>query len=196
MKLLRYGAPRKEKPGILHADGAIRDLSAIVPDHAGEFLLPGPLEKLRKADISRLPKVAGEPRVGPCAGSVGKFVCIGLNYSDHAKEAGMPVPVEPVVFMKPTSSICGPNDDVVLPRGSTKGDWEVELGVFVGKPGKYVKEADALSHVAGYCVINDLSERAFQLEGTGQWVKGKAPTLSAPSGHGWLHLTRSRTLRI
>jgi 2-keto-4-pentenoate hydratase/2-oxohepta-3-ene-1,7-dioic acid hydratase in catechol pathway len=166
-------------------DGAIRDLSAIVPDHAGEFLLPEPLEKLRQADISRLPKVAGEPPVGPCVGSVGKFVCIGLNYSDHAKEAGMPVPVEPVVFMKPTSSICGPNDDVVLPRGSTKGDWEVELGVVVGKPGKYVKEADALSHVAGYCVINDLSERAFQLEGTGQWVKGKAPTLFGPIGP-WL----------
>jgi 2,4-diketo-3-deoxy-L-fuconate hydrolase len=157
-------------------------LSAIVPDHAGEFLLPEPLEKLRKADISRLPKVAGEPRVGPCVGSVGKFVCIGLNYSDHAKEAGIPVPVEPVVFMKPTSSICGPNDDVVLPRGSTKGDWEVELGVVVGKPGKYVKEADALSHVAGYCVIHDLSERAFQLEGTGQWVKGKSADTFGPIG--------------
>jgi 2,4-diketo-3-deoxy-L-fuconate hydrolase len=162
-----------------------RDLSAIVPDHASKFLLPEPLEKLRKADISRLPKVAGEPRVGPCVGSVGKFVCIGLNYSDHAKEAGMPVPVEPVVFMKPTSSICGPNDDVVLPRGSTKGDWEVELGVVVGKPAKYVKEADALSHVAGYCVINDLSERAFQLEGTGQWVKGKSADTFGPIGP-WL----------
>jgi 2-keto-4-pentenoate hydratase/2-oxohepta-3-ene-1,7-dioic acid hydratase in catechol pathway len=185
MKLLRYGAPGKEKPGILHADGGIRDLSAIVPDHAREFLLPESLEKLRKADITRLPKVTGEPRIGPCVGSVGKFVCIGLNYSDHAKEAGMPVPVEPVVFMKATSSICGPNDDVVLPRGSTKGDWEVELGVVIGKPAKYVKEADALSHVAGYCVINDLSERAFQLEGTGQWVKGKSADTFGPIGP-WL----------
>lgn len=185
MKLLRYGAPGKEKPGILHEDGAIRDLSAVVPDHAGEFLLPESLDKLRKVDLSSLPKVTGDPRIGPCVGRVGKFVCIGLNYSDHAKESGMPVPAEPVVFMKATSSISGPNDDVVLPRGSTKSDWEVELGVVIGKPAKYVKEADALSHVAGYCVVNDLSERAFQIEGTGQWVKGKSADTFGPIGP-WL----------
>jgi 2-keto-4-pentenoate hydratase/2-oxohepta-3-ene-1,7-dioic acid hydratase in catechol pathway len=143
------------------------------------------MEKLRNADISHLPIVAGRPRIGPCVGSVGKFICIGLNYSDHAKEAGMALPVEPVIFMKATSSICGPDDDVVIPRGSTKMDWEVELGVVIGKPGKYVEEADALSHVAGYCVINDLSERAFQLEGTGQWVKGKSADTFGPIGP-WL----------
>lgn len=185
MKLLRYGAPGKEKPGILHADGTIRDLSAVVPDHAGKTLLPESLDKLRKVNISSLPKVAGDNRIGPCVGSVGKFVCIGLNYSDHAKEAGLPVPVEPVVFMKATSSISGPNDNVVLPRGSAKSDWEVELGVVIGKPAKYVKEADALLHVAGYCVVNDLSERAFQMEGTGQWVKGKSADTFGPIGP-WL----------
>jgi 2-keto-4-pentenoate hydratase/2-oxohepta-3-ene-1,7-dioic acid hydratase in catechol pathway len=185
MKLLRYGSRGEERPGILDSDGRIRDLSGIVPDHGGRSLLPESLEELRNVDVSLLPKVAGEPRIGPCVGNAGKFVCIGLNYSDHAKEAGMPVPVEPVVFMKATSSISGPNDDVVLPRGSTKGDWEVELGVVVGKPAKYVKEADALSHVAGYCVVNDLSERAFQLEGTGQWVKGKSADTFGPIGP-WL----------
>jgi len=185
MKLLRYGSPGQEKPGILAPDGEIRDLSAIIPDIAGEALLPGPMEKLRNADISRLSVVQGRPRMGPCVGSVGKFVCIGLNYSDHAKESGMTLPVEPVIFMKATSSICGPDDDVVMPRGSTKMDWEVELGVVIGKPAKYVDEADALSHVAGYCVINDLSERAFQLEGTGQWVKGKSADTFGPIGP-WL----------
>jgi 2-keto-4-pentenoate hydratase/2-oxohepta-3-ene-1,7-dioic acid hydratase in catechol pathway len=185
MKLLRYGSPGQEKPGILAPDGEIRDLSAIIPDIAGEALLPGSMEKLRNADISRLSVVEGRPRMGPCVGSVGKFVCIGLNYSDHAKESGMTLPVEPVIFMKATSSICGPDDDVVMPRGSTKMDWEVELGVVIGKPAKYVDEADALSHVAGYCVINDLSERAFQLEGTGQWVKGKSADTFGPIGP-WL----------
>jgi ureidoglycolate lyase len=185
MKLLRYGSPGQEKPGILAPDGEIRDLSAIIPDIAGEALLPGSMEKLRNADISRLSVVQGRPRMGPCVGSVGKFVCIGLNYSDHAKESGMTLPVEPVIFMKATSSICGPDDDVVMPRGSTKMDWEVELGVVIGKPAKYVDEADALSHVAGYCVINDLSERAFQLEGTGQWVKGKSADTFGPIGP-WL----------
>ena len=185
MKLLRYGLPGREKPGVLASDGTIRDLSNLIPDLAGPALLPDAMEKLRQADISGLPRVAGKPRIGPCVGSVGKFVCIGLNYSDHAAESGMAVPAEPVVFMKATSSICGPDDDVVIPRGAQKADWEVELGVVIGKPAKYVDQADALSHVAGYCVVNDLSERAFQLEGTGQWVKGKSADTFGPIGP-WL----------
>jgi len=185
MKLLRYGPPGQEKPGILTADGEIRDLSGTITDLAGESLLPESVEKLRKTDISLLSIVPKQPRIGPCVGSVGKFVCIGLNYSDHAKEAGMALPIEPVIFMKATSSICGPDDNVVIPRGSTKMDWEVELGVVIGKPGKYVEEANALSHVAGYCVINDVSERAFQMEGTGQWVKGKSADTFGPIGP-WL----------
>jgi 2-keto-4-pentenoate hydratase/2-oxohepta-3-ene-1,7-dioic acid hydratase in catechol pathway len=185
MKLLRYGPPGQEKPGILTADGEIRDLSGTITDRAGESLLPESIEKLRKTDISLLPIVPKQPRIGPCVGSVGKFVCIGLNYSDHAKESGMPLPVEPVIFMKATSSICGPNDNVAIPRGSKKADWEVELGVVIGKPGKYVEEFQALSHVAGYCIINDVSERAFQLEGTGQWVKGKSADTFGPVGP-WL----------
>ncbi len=185
MKLLRYGSQGHERPGLLAADGEIRDLFGIIPDLAGESLLPGSIEKMRNIDISLLPRVAGRPRIGPCVGGVGKFICIGLNYSDHAAESGMAVPVEPVVFMKATSSICGPDDTVVIPRGSKKTDWEVELGVVIGKPAKYVEEADALSHVAGYCVINDLSERAFQLEGTGQWVKGKSADTFGPIGP-WL----------
>jgi len=185
MKLLRYSSQGQEKPGILGADGEIRDLSGIIPDLAGESLLPASIEKVRNTDIARLPKVAGRPRIGPCVGGVGKFICIGLNYSDHAAESGMAVPVEPVVFMKATSSICGPDDTVVIPRGSKKTDWEVELGVVIGEPAKYVEAADALSHVAGYCVINDLSERVFQLEGTGQWVKGKSADTFGPIGP-WL----------
>jgi 2-keto-4-pentenoate hydratase/2-oxohepta-3-ene-1,7-dioic acid hydratase in catechol pathway len=185
MKLLRYGSPSQEKPGILSANGEIRDLSGIIPDLAGKSLLREAIEKLRSTDLSRLPKVEGRPRIGPCVGNVGKFVCIGLNYSDHAQEAGMALPVEPIIFMKATSSICGPNDSVVLPRGSKKSDWEVELGVVIGNPAKYVEEADALSHVAGYCVVNDLSERAFQMEGTGQWVKGKSADTFGPIGP-WL----------
>ena len=185
MKLLRYGLPGEEKPGALATDGTIRDLSNLIPDLAGPALLPDSLEKLRQADISDLPRVPGKPRLGPCVGGVGKFICIGLNYSDHAAESGMAVPAEPVVFMKATSSICGPDDDVVIPRGARKADWEVELGVVIGKPAKYVDQADALSHVAGYCVVNDLSERAFQLEGTGQWVKGKSADTFGPIGP-WL----------
>jgi 2-keto-4-pentenoate hydratase/2-oxohepta-3-ene-1,7-dioic acid hydratase in catechol pathway len=185
MKLVRYGPPGQEKPGILTADGEIRDLSGTIPDLAGESLLPQSIEKLRKTDISVLPIVPNQPRIGPCVGGVGKFVCIGLNYSDHAKEAGMALPVEPVIFMKATSSLCGPDDNVIIPRGSTKMDWEVELGVVIGKPGKYVEEVNALSHVAGYCVINDVSERAFQMEGTGQWVKGKSADTFGPIGP-WL----------
>jgi 2,4-diketo-3-deoxy-L-fuconate hydrolase len=185
MKLLRYGSPGQEKPGILAPDGEIRDLSGHVSDHAGAALLPEAIERLRNIDIATLPRVSGRPRMGPCVGKVGKFVCIGLNYSDHAAESGMPVPVEPVIFMKATSCISGPDDAIVMPRGSKKTDWEVELGVVIGKPGKYVEQADALSHVAGYCVINDVSERAFQMEGTGQWVKGKSADTFGPIGP-WL----------
>ncbi|HYM08874.1 MAG TPA: fumarylacetoacetate hydrolase family protein [Terriglobales bacterium] len=185
MKLLRYGPTGQEKPGILASDGSIRDLSKLVPDISGASLLPDSLEKLRHADLSSLPRVDGKPRIGPCVGGVGKFICIGLNYSDHAAESGMAVPAEPVVFMKATSAICGPDDDVVIPRGAKKADWEVELGVVIGKPAKYVSQSDALSHVAGYCVVNDLSERAFQLEGTGQWVKGKSADTFGPIGP-WL----------
>jgi 2-keto-4-pentenoate hydratase/2-oxohepta-3-ene-1,7-dioic acid hydratase in catechol pathway len=185
MKLLRYGSPGRERPGVLTDDGEIRDLSGIIPDLAGESLLPESMETLRDKRLSLLPIVSGQPRIGPCVGGVGKFICIGLNYSDHAQEAGMAMPEEPVIFMKATSSICGPNDDVIIPRGSKKMDWEVELGVVIGKPGKYIERGDARSHVAGYCVINDLSERAFQLEGTGQWVKGKSADTFGPIGP-WL----------
>src|SRR6267378_1250427 len=185
MKLLRYGPQGQEKPGILAGDGEIRDLSGIIPDLAGESLLPASIEKVRNTDIARLPKVAGRPRIGACVGGVGKFICIGLNYSDHAAESGMAVPAEAVVFMKATSAICGPYDDVMIPRGGQKTDWEVELGVVIGKEARYVTERDALSHVAGYCVVNDVSERAFQLEGTGQWVKGKSADTFGPIGP-WL----------
>lgn len=185
MKLLRVGNPGAERPAMLDSKGALRDLSGVVPDIAGSALLPESLEKLRKLDPTALPLVSAAPRFGPCVGSVGKFICIGLNYSDHAAESGMAVPAEPVVFMKATSAICGPNDDVVIPRDSHKTDWEVELGVVIGREAKYVREEDALSHVAGYCVINDLSERAFQLEGTGQWVKGKSADTFGPIGP-WL----------
>lgn len=185
MKLLRYGSPGKERPAMLDASGAIRDLSVIIPDIAGPALLPESLEKLRRLDPASLPVVSGSSRLGPCVGAVGKFVCIGLNYSDHAAESGMAVPAEPVVFMKATSAICGPNDDVIIPRNAQKVDWEVELGVVIGTKAKYVDVQDALSHVAGYCVVNDLSERAFQLEGTGQWVKGKSADTFGPIGP-WL----------
>ena len=185
MKLLRYGAPGEEQPGALDGAGEIRDLSGIISDVAGESLLPDAIEKLRDIDLATLPKVSGQTRIGPCVAGVGKFICIGLNYSDHAAESGMPVPSEPVIFMKATSAICGPDDDVLIPRGSQKMDWEIELGVVIGKPGKYVEEANVLSHVAGYCVVNDLSERAFQLEGTGQWVKGKSADTFGPVGP-WL----------
>lgn len=185
MKLLRYGSPGREKPAVLAADGKIHDLSGIITDVAGEFLLQEWIDKLRNLDASVLPIVQEQTRIGPCVGGVGKFICIGLNYSGHAKEAGMALPAEPVIFMKATSSICGPDDDVVIPRGSKKTDWEVELGVVIGKPGKYLEEADAHSHIAGYCVINDISERAFQMEGTGQWVKGKSADTFGPIGP-WL----------
>ncbi|MDP9323878.1 MAG: fumarylacetoacetate hydrolase family protein [Acidobacteriota bacterium] len=185
MKLLRYGPPSAEKPGLLDSSGAIRDLSGVIPDISRETLLPQSIAGLRKLDSDSLPRVSGRPRIGPCVGQVGKFICIGLNYSDHAAESGMPVPSEPIVFMKATSCIVGPNDNIELPRGSQKTDWEVELGVVIGKPAKYVTEQDALSHVAGYCVVHDVSERAYQLEGTGQWVKGKSADTFGPIGP-WL----------
>jgi 2-keto-4-pentenoate hydratase/2-oxohepta-3-ene-1,7-dioic acid hydratase in catechol pathway len=185
MKLLRYGPPGREKPAVLAARGEIRDLSAVIPDLSGTALEPESLDRLRALDPSRLPRVDRDVRLGPCVGGVGKFICIGLNYSDHAAESGMAVPAEPILFMKATSAICGPNDDILIPRGSQKTDWEVELGVVIGKTARYVSEADALTHVAGYCVVNDLSERAFQLEGTGQWVKGKSADTFGPIGP-WL----------
>ncbi len=185
MKLLRYGNPGEEKPGLLDSQNKLRDLSGVIADVAGPALLPDSLDKLRKLDPSTLPLVSGTPRLGPCVAQVGKLICAGPNYSDHAAESGMAVPKEPILFMKATSAISGPNDDIVIPRGSEKTDWEVELGVVIGKPAKYVSEADALSHVAGYCVVNDVSERAFQLEGTGQWLKGKSADTFAPIGP-WL----------
>ena len=185
MKLLRYGMSGNEKPGMLDDEGVLRDLSGIVDDIAGETLLPENIERLRNTDPTSLPEVEGNPRLGPCVGQVGKFICIGLNYSDHAEEAGMTVPPEPIIFAKATSAICGPNDDVIIPRNSVKTDWEVELGVVIGKPAKYVDEASALDHIAGYCVINDLSEREFQLERSGQWVKGKSCDTFGPTGP-WL----------
>jgi 2-keto-4-pentenoate hydratase/2-oxohepta-3-ene-1,7-dioic acid hydratase in catechol pathway len=185
MKLLRYGSAGQEKPGLLDSNGTIRDLSGLVPDIAGDVLLPESLAKLRKVDPSSLPRANGTPRIGPCVGQVGKLIAIGLNYSDHAAESGMAVPKEPIVFMKATSCIVGPNDNLEIPRGSQKTDWEVELGVVIGKPGKYVSEQDAMSHVAGYCVVHDVSERAYQLEGTGQWTKGKSADTFGPIGP-WL----------
>jgi 2-keto-4-pentenoate hydratase/2-oxohepta-3-ene-1,7-dioic acid hydratase in catechol pathway len=188
MKLLRVGDVGKERPAIVDADGVLRDLSSVVSDIAGAILMPESLAKLRKINPKDLPPVVGKPRIAACVSGVGKFICIGLNYSDHAAESGMAVPVEPVVFMKATSAICGPYDDVIIPRGSEKTDWEVELGVVIGKETRYVTEQEALSHVAGYCVVNDVSERAFQLEGTGQWVKGKSADTFGPIGP-WLVTT-------
>lgn len=172
MKLLRFGPKGAEKPGLLDQEGKIRDLSGVIPDLAGDVLTG--LDRLKTVDVAALPPVDGTPRLGPCVGGTGKFMCIGLNYADHAAETGATVPSEPVLFMKATSAICGPNDPILIPRGSEKTDWEVELGVVIGKPAKYVAEADAPAHVAGYCVINDVSERAFQLERQGQWTKGKS----------------------
>jgi len=185
MKLLRYGPIGHEKPGMLDADGGIRDLSGVVGDIAGDTLTPEGIATLAAIDPATLPLVDGTPRYGACVGAVGKFICIGLNYSDHAAESGMDVPKEPVVFNKWTSAICGPDDAVEMPRGSTKLDWEVELGVVIGKPGRYIDEADAMAHVAGYCVINDVSEREYQLERGGTWDKGKGCDTFGPIGP-WL----------
>ena len=171
MKFLRYGPRGAEKPGVLDQAGQLRDLSGVVPDLAGEVLTR--LDGLA-IDPEGLPLVPGSPRIGACVAGTGKFICIGLNYADHAAESGLQVPPEPVIFMKATSAICGPNDPILIPRGSVKTDWEVELGVVIGKAAKYVSEAEALDHVAGYCVINDVSERAFQTERAGQWTKGKS----------------------
>jgi len=185
MKLVRYGEAGSERPGLIDADGAVRDLSTHVDDIAGAALSPASLAGLAKIDPRSLPLVPGSPRVGPCVAGVGKFICIGLNYSDHAAETGAKVPPEPIIFMKATSAIVGPDDDVVIPRGSEKTDWEVELGFVIGKTAKYVSEADALDHVAGYCVVNDVSERAFQTERSGQWTKGKSCDTFGPIGP-WL----------
>lgn len=185
MKLLRVGAPGAEKPALLDADGVIRDLSGVVDDIGGETLKPGGLNALRTVDPEDLPEIAPGGRIGACVSGIGKFICIGLNYADHAAESGLEVPPEPVMFMKATSAVCGPNDDVLIPRGSEKTDWEVELGVVIGKGGVYIAEDDAMNHVAGYCVINDISERSFQNERAGQWVKGKSADTFGPIGP-WL----------
>jgi 2-keto-4-pentenoate hydratase/2-oxohepta-3-ene-1,7-dioic acid hydratase in catechol pathway len=185
VKLVRFGTRNRERPGIIDDQGGVRDLSGVVDDISGSTLLPDALAQLRALEPSDLPEVAGEPRLGPCIGRVGKIVAIGMNYSDHAAETGMEVPEEPVLFMKATSSICGPYDDVVLPPGAMSLDWEVELGVVIGTPAKHVDVADALLHVAGYCIVNDVSERDHQLGGTGQWVKGKSADTFCPLGP-WL----------
>jgi 2-keto-4-pentenoate hydratase/2-oxohepta-3-ene-1,7-dioic acid hydratase in catechol pathway len=182
MKLLHYGNRGQEKPGVLDNQGNIRDLSGVVQDVSSQTLAAGLLEQLQKIDVETLPLVEGKPRMGACVSNVGKFVCIGLNYKDHADETGAAYPKEPVLFMKATSSIIGSNDDVVIPRNSQKTDWEVELGVVMGKVAKYVSEAEALEYVAGYCVINDLSEREYQLERGGQWDKGKGCDTFGPIG--------------
>ena len=185
MKLLRYGDLGAEKPGMLDANGTIRDLSGHIKDFSGESLSDTTFSKLRALDPKNLPVIDASTRIGACVGSVGKFVCIGLNYADHAAESGMELPEEPVIFFKATSSIIGPNDEVEIPRHSVKTDWEVELGVVIGKHAKYVKKENALDHVAGYCVVNDLSERDFQLHRSGQWVKGKSADTFGPIGP-WL----------
>ncbi len=185
MKLLRYGEKGQERPALLDDNGDLRDLSAIIADIAGEALSPQSIARLQDIDPSTLPLVTGSPRIGACVGQVGKFICIGLNYADHAAETGAAIPAEPVVFNKWTSAIVGPNDAIEIPRNSRKTDWEVELGVVIGKGGRYISESDALEHVAGYCVINDVSEREFQLELGGTWDKGKGCDTFGPLGP-WL----------
>ena len=182
MKLVRYGAPGREKPGMIDAKGAIRDLSKIVPDITGETLSPAGLSKLRKLNPDKLPLVKGKPRIGPCVGRMGNFIAIGLNYSDHAAEAGMAIPSEPVIFNKAPTCICGPNDDTIQPKGSTKLDWEIELGIVIGSRGRYLSKERAMSVVAGYCLSNDVSERVFQIERAGQWTKGKGCESFGPLG--------------
>ncbi len=182
MKLLRSGPAGEEIPAMLADDGSIRDISSLVHDIDADHLGDETLNRLRQADLSALPIVEVGQRIGPCVGKVGKFICIGLNYADHAAETGVEPPIEPVVFFKATSAICGPNDALEIPRESQKTDWEVELGVVIGSHAKHVGEADALNHIAGFCVIHDVSERAFQLEGTGQWVKGKSADTFGPIG--------------
>ena len=185
MKLMRIGAKGAEKPAILAQDGTIRDLSGVVDDIAGETLTPEGLARIRAADASALPQLDAGQRIGQCVGRVGKFICVGLNYADHAAETGSPIPSEPILFAKATSAIVGPNDDVIIPKNAIKPDWEVELGVVIGREARYVDEADAMDHVAGYCVVNDLSERHFQTERGGQWTKGKSADTFGPIGP-WL----------
>lgn len=185
MKLLRVGEPGKERPAMLDEQGELRDLSHFIDDLAGDALLPSALERLRQLPLSELPKISGQPRIGACVGRIGKFICIGLNYADHAAETGADIPQEPVVFSKWTSAVVGPNDAVRIPRGSVKTDWEVELGVVIGKGGSYIAEKEALSHVAGYCVVNDVSEREYQIERGGTWDKGKGCDTFGPIGP-WL----------
>jgi 2,4-didehydro-3-deoxy-L-rhamnonate hydrolase len=185
LKLVRFGAAGAERPGLVNADGSVADLSGVIPDVAGAALAPESLKKLHALDATKLPRAASGARLGPCVAGVGKFIAIGLNYADHAAETGAKIPSEPIVFMKATSCIVGPNDTVLKPRGSTKMDWEVELGVVIGSVTRYVSEADAPQHIAGYCVINDLSERHFQLERNGTWDKGKGCDTFGPLGP-WL----------
>lgn len=185
MKLLRVGAKGAEKPAILAEDGSYRDLTGVVDDIAGAALTPEGMEKIRAADIGQLPVLAADSRIGPCVGQVGKFICVGLNYADHAAETGAAIPAEPILFAKATSAIVGPNDTVIIPKNAIKPDWEVELGIVIGKEARYVDEADAMDHVAGYCVVNDLSERHFQTERGGQWTKGKSADTFGPIGP-WL----------
>ena len=185
MKLLRFGNPGSERPGVLDNDGRLRDLSQYINDLRGDALLPESLARLRQLDLYSLPLVDGNPRIGACVGGIGKFICIGLNYADHAAETGADIPQEPVVFSKWTSAVVGPNDNVIIPRGSQKTDWEVELGVVIGKGGRYIDERDAMQHVAGYCVINDVSEREYQIERGGTWDKGKGCDTFGPTGP-WL----------
>lgn len=185
MRLLRYGPVGAEKPGMLDPEGKLRDLSGHVSDLSSDTLGGPLLERLRSIDPATLPLVDGDPRIGPCVGRVGKFICVGLNYSDHAAESGMAVPDEPILFMKATTAVSGPDDDVLLPLGSSKVDWEVELGIVIGRTARYVSEEAASSHIAGYCVVNDVSERSFQIERGGQWVKGKSADTFGPIGP-WL----------
>src|SRR5271166_802583 len=185
MKLVRFGPRGREKPGIIDAKGRIRDLSAVIPDLAGDALSPNSLAKIRKQAIDKLPLVSGNPRLGACVGGVGNFIAIGLNYSDHAAEAGMPIPKEPIIFNKAPSCICGPNDDTMIPKGSTKLDYEVELGIVIGSRARYLSKSGALDAVAGYCLANDVSERQFQIERSGQWTKGKSAETFGPIGP-WL----------
>jgi 2-keto-4-pentenoate hydratase/2-oxohepta-3-ene-1,7-dioic acid hydratase in catechol pathway len=183
--LVRYGKAGKEKPGMIDAEGKLRDLSELAPDVAGETLSPRSLNRLRKVDVDSLPLVRGKPRLGACVGAVGNFIAVGLNYADHAAESNMPIPTEPILFNKAPSCIVGPHDDVMIPKGSLKTDWEVELAIVIGSRASYISEAEALDHVAGYCLCNDVSERKYQLEGTGQWMKGKGCPTFGPLGP-WL----------
>ena len=182
MKLLRYGNSGKEKPGIIDIDGNIRDLSDVIDDINGSTISPEGLNKINQIDISSLPLVSDNPRIGPCVGSVGKFLCIGLNYSDHAAETGAEAPPEPILFQKATSAIIGPNDDVEIPKNSNATDWEVELGIIIGKKAKYIEEGSSQDYIAGYCVVNDVSERDFQAKRAGQWTKGKSCDTFGPIG--------------